>query len=330
MPAVAPSPQEWRIQQAIAMQRADKAVLAQLKASQTALNARLKALAARPGFSNSVREAQLRLAKREIQREMANLFRKIGDITSAMRLEAAARVLDVNKQLDTFKLLGAGLPDGAELAQAIADAELDAARSGLDRMMARVQGSSYTSLSQRVYTSASGLNGPVSTLVNNALAAGLSAREFANAAKDFINPLTPGGVRYAAYRLARTEINNAAHALAVDSVQDKPWVSGMKWHLSGSHPRVDICNSLASGGPKNDGVYAKTSVPAKPHPHCFCYVTPETPDDEEFLDNLVAGHYDEYLEKYRNIKPGEIITSRRFGGATPPVQKPSTPLRAVK
>jgi ADP-ribosyltransferase exoenzyme len=291
------------------MQRADKQVLAQLRASQTALNAHLKALAARPGFSNAIREAQLRLAKREIQLEMARLFRKLGDITSAMRLEAAARVLDVNRQLDAFKLLGAGLPDGAEVAQAIADAELDAARSGIDRMTARLQGASYNSLSQRVYTATSGLNGPISTLVNNALAAGLSAREFANAAKDFINPLTPGGVRYASYRLARTEINNAAHAVAVDAVQDKPWVSGMKWHLSGSHPRVDICNSLASGGPKNDGVYAKTSVPSKPHPQCFCYVTPETDDEEEFLDNLISGHYDEYLDKYRNLKSGEILRS---------------------
>jgi hypothetical protein len=316
------------------MQRADKAVLAQLRASQTALNARLKALAARPGFSNSIREAQLRLAKREIQLEMANLFRKIGDITSAMRLEAAARVLNVNQHLDAFKLLGAGLPDGPDIARAIADAELDAARSGLDRMIARVQGSSYNALSQRVYTAASGLNGPISTLVNTALASGLSAREFASAAKDFINPNTPGGFRYAAYRLARTEINNAAHAIAVDSVQDKPWVSGMKWHLSGSHPRVDICNSLASGGPKNDGIYPKTGVPAKPHPHCFCFVTPETPDDEEFLDNLIDGHYDQYLEKYRNIKSGEIISTRNFRAVAPtpkpPVVRPATPLRAVK
>lgn len=325
-----PQPKDYRVQQAIVMQRADRDVIAALKVAQADINAQLKAIAGRRslGIGEAVRQSQLQLAKREIQRELSTLYTKLGRITEARRLDAAARVLNLNKALDTFKLVSAGLPDGADIAQAIADAELDAARSGIDRMLARTAGASYVPLAQRVYVSEVGLNGRIDRIVNSALARGLSAVEFARSVKDFINPLTPGGTRYAAMRLARTEINNAAHALAIDAVRDKPWVDHMQWHLSGSHPRIDVCDGLARGGAKGDGVYPKTSVPAKPHPHCFCYVVPILPDEEEFNNALIAGKYDSYIAKYRNIQPGEVITTRKFTGSTP-VQK-ATPATVKK
>lgn len=318
----APQPDDWKRQTAIVMQRSDRVVLAELRRAERAINAQIRSIMSRPGFSGRVRAAQLNLAKRAIQTEIAATFRRLGDIVAAKRLESAVRTINLKEQLETFKLLTAGLPDGKDIAGAIADAEVEAARSGLDRMIARVQGASYVPLSQRVYATSSALNGPISTLVNTALASGFSAREFAKAVSAFINPNTPGGVRYAAMRLARTEINNAAHAVAVHQVQDSPWVDSMKWHLSGSHPRVDICNSLASGGPKSDGLYPKTEVPAKPHPHCFCFVVPELPSDKEFLDDLVGGKYNDYLDRYRNLQPGEVIRSGGGGFSSTRVGAP--------
>lgn len=303
------------------MQRADKDVLVALRTAQRDIERQLKELATRPGIGREIRRAQLLLTKRNIQAEIAKLFRKLGDIIQARRVEAAVRVLNVNEQLDRFKMLTANLPDAAEVARAVSAAELSAAASGFDRMIARVQGASYIPLSQKVYQSSTRLNSQLNRAVESALARGLSAREFAASIANFINPATPGGVRYAALRLARTEINNAAHAVAVDSIQDKPWVESMKWNLSSSHPRPDVCDSLAHGGPDGDGEYPKKDVPGKPHPHCFCFVTPVTPDDDDFLDNLIKGKYNDYLNKYRNQKQPTL---------TQPVVQPAPKVQAKK
>lgn len=316
-----PSPDDWKLQTFETMVRSDRDVIAALKQAQLDINRTLQRLEFDSRSSATVRRAQLTLAKRNIQARMAVLWRQVGDVTQARRLEAANRLIDVQKQLDVFTLKRAGYGFADEFGEKFAEAMQLTAESGLDRLNARVQGSSYTPLSERVYRSSVGLNGQVDRLVNSALASALSAREFATLVKDFINPSTPGGVRYAALRLSRTEINNSAHAIAIHQVQDKPWVESMRWKLSGSHPRTDICNTYASGGPKSNGLYPKGSVPAKPHPQCFCFVVAELPDEAEFEDALLGGKYDAYLEKYRNLQPGQVISSTR-GEIVPPTPLP--------
>lgn len=78
-----------------------------------------------------------------------------------------------------------------------------------------------------------------------------------------------------------------------------PWVEGMKWNLSESHPRPDPCDDFAKEdhddlGP---GIFKPGNVPPKPHPQCFCYVTAVMLDDEAFLDRLVEGRYDRFLNR---------------------------------
>lgn len=319
-----PSPDDWKLQTFETMVRSDRDVIAALKQAQLDINRTLQRLEFDSRSSATVRRAQLTLAKRNIQARMAVLWRQIGDVTQARRLEAANRLIDVQKQLDVFTLKRAGYGFADEFGEKFAEAMQLTAESGLDRLNARVQGSSYTPLSERVYRSSVGLNGQVDRLVNSALASALSAREFATLVKDFINPSTPGGVRYAALRLSRTEINNSAHAIAIHQVQDKPWVESMRWKLSGSHPRTDICNTYASVG-----LYPKGSVPAKPHPQCFCFVVAELPDEAEFEDALLGGKYDAYLEKYRNLQPGQVISSTR-GEIVPPTPLPRPKAPAPK
>jgi hypothetical protein len=321
-----PSPDDWKRQTFETMVRSDKDVLTALKHAQLDINRMLQILEFDSRSSATVRRAQLMLAKRNIQARMAVLWRQIGDVTQARRLEAANRLIDVQKQLDVFTLARAGYQFADDFGEKFAEAMQLTAESGLDRLQARLQGDSFKPLSQRVYNSSVNLNGQVDRIVNSALASALSAREFAAVIKDFINPATPGGVRYAALRLSRTEINNSAHAIAVHQVQDKPWVEFMRWHLSGSHPRTDICNAYASGGPKNDGLFPKGDVPAKPHPQCLCFVTAELPDEAEFEDALLGGKYDAYLEKYRNLQPGQVISSTRGEIAPPtPLPRPKAP-----
>ena len=46
-------------------------------------------------------------------------------------------------------------------------------------------------------------------------------------------------------------------------------VNQVNWVLSGSHPRPDICDTLADNGP-----YDVLNIPAQPHPNCMCYLQP--------------------------------------------------------
>lgn len=90
-------------------------------------------------------------------------------------------------------------------------------------------------------------------------------------------------------RLSRTEINNAFHEQQ-KRAGDKPWVEGVKWNLSGSHPRPDTCNDYANqSNGLGRGVFKTGDVPDKPHPQCLCYLTYETLSPEAFLDALGTG-----------------------------------------
>lgn len=321
-----PDPLAYQTQRAIILQRADREVVNLLLQAQRDILRMLHEVQNRPaGIGRDIREAQLRLVQRNLHAELGKVWRDLGFITEARRAEAAARAIDFNAEINKFRLLTGGVADGAEIADKIALSEASNAASGIDRMIARTSGASYVPLKDRVYNSSVGIGSQVDRMVNSALIRGLSAAEFAKEVRQFINPLTPGGVRYAAMRLARTEINNAAHAASIQSVRETPWVEKMEWKLSGSHGRPDVCDQLAKGGANHDGRYQKTAVPSKPHPQCLCYVIPVADDDEEFENKLLAGHYNQYLDRYRNLQPGQVVRSGYGGGFPGPPTKTVAP-----
>lgn len=149
-------------------------------------------------------------------------------------------------------------------------------------------------LSPRVYRNAALASGTVERQIRAGIIQGLSVRELADTVKKYISPTTPGGVAYAAKRLARTEINNAFHE-AQKLEGEAPWVRGVQWNLSNSHPakkggKPDKCDVYAKADPFDlgRGVYPADQVPDKPHPNCLCYMTHQTVSDEEMLDLIVA------------------------------------------
>lgn len=99
-------------------------------------------------------------------------------------------------------------------------------------------------------------------------------------------------ISYEAKRLARTEINVAykeANYLAADS---SPWVRGVRWRLSGSHPVVDICDMWATQNKYGlgSGVYPPLETPTD-HPNGLCYTTNELVPISELpgiLDRIAA------------------------------------------
>lgn len=293
-----PHARQWRIQQLATTQAAERDVLRVLEQARRDIRLQLRGLD-KDTISHRLRVQQIRHIQAIIAREQARIWRDLGQIIRARRLEAAARVITLGAEFDTFlfRQIGGLHASKSDIARLIATEERTVA-SSMDRMMARVLGQSYHPLSDKVYTSRAWIDGVLDRKVSSALARGLSAREFAAELSGYIDPLTPGGIRFASMRLARSEINNAAHAVAINNSQGKPWISGMQWSLSASHPKPDECDDLADGGVGGNGVYDVDKVPAKPHPQCFCIVTPVSVSDSQFLTNLLGGYYDDYASQY--------------------------------
>ena len=145
-------------------------------------------------------------------------------------------------------------------------------------------------MSSRVYQTKALANHWVDKLVTTSIMRGDSAQQIANAVKTSIKPDTPGGVSYAAMRLGRTELNNAFHATSITLAQDRPWIESMAWNLSATHEfastsKPEICETYAAK------VWHVDQVPAKPHPQCRCFVTPQLEAWETFVRHLTAGQY---------------------------------------
>lgn len=267
----------------------------------------MRKLQMKEGVGAAVRIRQLTAAKGSIGRILAYLWKQTGDLTRAGRLEAQSKAIEQSFDWEEFLLVQA-IPDAKER-QAILDYLLDSSNKNVDALLARVFQTKQT-LSQKVYKSQALSKRWVDNAINSGLARGATVNEIAAIVKDMIRPDSKGGVSYAAKRLARTEINNAYHAQSIDSARDKPWVNGMKWHISKSHKVRDICDDYASRdngfGP---GVWPMYMVPAKPHPHDLCYVTPDVVSVAEFNQNLRLGMYDAYMDE--NFSAGDQATGRQ-------------------
>jgi hypothetical protein len=94
-------------------------------------------------------------------------------------------------------------------------------------------------------------------------------------------------------RLARTEINNAFHAMSIQAAQEFPWTEAVEWHLSKVHePQGCKCERYAE-----QREFAKDAVPDKPHPQCMCFVVPKTMGWNSFENQLKSGAFDGFYEK---------------------------------
>jgi hypothetical protein len=96
----------------------------------------------------------------------------------------------------------------------------------------------------------------------------------------------PENLDYNALRLARTELSSAYGAATIGAAQASPAIGKVKWVLSSSHPKTDICNAYASGG-KGHGVYDAGKCPPYPaHPNCLCTLQPMPEDLDDFLKKM--------------------------------------------
>jgi hypothetical protein len=114
-------------------------------------------------------------------------------------------------------------------------------------------------------------------------------------AGDVLQPWQSRGVAYNALRLARTEIQYANHAVTSEIARNFPGIVGRKSRLSPEHPKTDICDEYAAGGP-----YAVTENFLPLHPQCLCYYEEVLMPPKEFAAQVrgwVAGESD-FLDGY--------------------------------
>lgn len=287
----APQPEEWLHASARQLQLGDREVLVMLRDIYQNVNETLKAMerADSSALGDLVRRAQFEQTRRVLLGQQADVFERLGDIASAAQLRAAQKAASLSARADAALLSVAG---AASIGKRLYEAALETSARAVEAALARM-GYSTIPLSERIYNVRLWMDGRLNRLINSALGSGLNAREFARKARDWFQPNTPGGVRYAAMRLARTEINNAFHAVSVNRAVETPWTVRMKWNLSGSHVVPDECNRLAE---TDEGLYAPEDIPQKPHPQCMCYVTPDNIDEDIFVENFLSGEYDEFLD----------------------------------
>ena len=289
-------------------------ILHHLRRSYSAIDAELRQLERKVGPGAALRRSQMRAAQTVMRREIAELWKLVGSEVEAGRaLAAAAAGDDLAEAADIFKLAGLTKTE----IQILKAGMREAATLNVDAALRRAMGDSYVPLSERVWKSEVLVRGQLDRIIFDHLSRGSSARELAKAVRQFALPSARGGMRYAAARLARTEINNAHHAVMKREIEDEPFVEYAKWHLSGSHKVPDQCNDYAQTDHigEGPGVYKKNAVPNRPHPNCFCYVTAITVDRDEFVKSFQEGKYDDWLRSH-GVDPGEAPVSSATATAT--------------
>jgi len=176
------------------------------------------------------------------------------------------------------------------------DALVAQAKAGIDAVLAKAKNG--IPLARSVYKTQALTQGMVDRKVSQGLLLGHNAKTIAKSVKDMIRPDVAGGVSYAAHRLARTEINHAYQTAQATRHEGEPWTKGMRWNLSKSHPKPDVCNVNAetNWAGLGAGVYTFGNKPDS-HPNCLCYQTPETVDEDEFEEQFLAGEYNAYIDE---------------------------------
>jgi hypothetical protein len=263
---------------------AELAKVLELAARQSAGQVRRLNLRKGTSIGARVRAAQLQTVLSEIFRIQSDLW--TGDVRDVILRNLARAERAAELSLDDVALMLENAV-GERRADALITAMRQQARAGMELDRTRRA----RTLSARVWKNSSLAQGRVERLIRAGIIQGLSARELAANVRSHVSPSTPGGVGYAAMRLARTELNNAFHENQKQAAA-APWVRGVKWNLSGTHKHrvkgTDKCDMMATqniyelGG----GRYPADSIPDKPHPQCLCFITYESVSQGEMLDML--------------------------------------------
>lgn len=256
----------------------------------------------KPGLTPT--EAQVQLLTNRIARATNTFSGNVRNLMQAS-VASAADITAVRESQVAMKAYGKLLPK--DLAQVITDPfkKNALAAATLDTMWNSALGGSKVSLSKKVWAMSAQTQARVTGIVRRGIQEGVHPFDLADmlggelissqpmgVAKIWSSSSAParlkklvqsrgGTISYNHLRVARTEMMRAAmtaHKLRVHFMQSMPKalnpVIGIKWNLSASHPKDDICDDWAAGGSIGlpPGVYHVGEVPMG-HPNDLCFTT---------------------------------------------------------
>ncbi len=263
-----------------------------------------KLLEGMAGANDTIKIARLTALKRELDAIIDNTIDNLRDFI--------VKDIGQSAQIATNGRINAGMAliydMNPELAQAIPKAFAKVPIDAVRAVLARMEDDGKT-FSDRIWD----LRGRSKTVISETVARGVvrgeSARNLAKQIEPYLRgfqemkgKLSPeeldnwadiwkqqrrkrGDLRYNAMRLARTENNNAYREASVMSAERAPWVDGIKWNLSASHPKPDICDVYASRDIDGlgKGVYKPNNTP-RDHPNGLCFLTEKLASRERLRD----------------------------------------------
>lgn len=254
-------------------------------------------------FSTRASQAQILQVYTELRDTSHELWaNKVPDEIAKMTALAEKRASENADLLDSLMMAQSNDP---EVQKALRASQRQRAKRVVQVFKTREREAKFA-LSPRVYKWEALHNDLVERTIQRGMLRGLSQRDIARSVRHLIDPNTPGGVSYAAKRLGRTEVANAYHQQTINDYKGNPFVRGLKWNLSGSHPKPDVCDTLAKGHSARmaSGLYLANEAPGKPHPQCLCVLTPETVSTGKFVKDYQSGKYNDYLlSKYPDLDP---------------------------
>lgn len=119
-------------------------------------------------------------------------------------------------------------------------------------------------LSGRIWPSDEKTRQELAALLNRGINEEMGTRGLRREVRQY---MLPGAPKRADERIARTEISNGFFRGEREYAMSKPWIIGMRWHLSAGHSQPCICEA-------NDGKVFDKSFQFHPlHPNDMCFLT---------------------------------------------------------
>lgn len=160
-------------------------------------------------------------------------------------------------------------------------------------------------LDKRIWNINKSNRNDINKLIEQNILRGANSRKLAKEVEKYVNPFKRTDaktvvsgmstkVSYQAQRLARTSITHAFAETAINNAKTNPFNIGLKWNLSPSHERDDICDEYA------DRIFKPEEYPLE-HPNGHCYPTEENLPINEAIERVKDwsnGLEDKELDKW--------------------------------
>ncbi len=181
-------------------------------------------------------------------------------------------------------------------------------------------------LSDRIWRSAIRTAQKVDALLADAIRSGRSAADLARDLEGFLLPGRLGRRTDRPYgrdgsadamRLSRTEISHAHGQISYVAALMNPYVDRWDWALSPAHPKMDVCDRLATlseSGERLREPYPLAGAPIPPaHPYCLCNGRAAVVDDPASVTAKLRAQMADGDEPPVNPAQGDVFLSLLLG-----------------